>query len=308
MKKERNQQRIRNIYDMLLEMSVGNFTYYIPRTKRDDDIEGLVVLVNMLAEEMKEAIFYAGYINPNYTYKYLMPAVFILDSQFIIKSFSPQIPDILGRSCDHIIGQSYNNLLTRESEILLVGFKEKLNSDPSYTTTLQLVYVTPQQLLVPSFCVISPLVGCDEIFVCSITTLIKESKDIHNSFSEILRENTNGSMRSAEAHLIQNVYDYIIGHLDTSLPSLRELSQIFGINEFKLKHGFRELFSTSIYQFYNEQRLKNAHLLIEQSSLPLKEIAYRSGFSTYANFSKSFKKKFDYAPNELKRLVKNSPK
>ncbi|WP_268849186.1 helix-turn-helix domain-containing protein [Flavobacterium aestivum] len=289
-------------------MSVGNFTYSIPRTKENDDLEGLLVLVNMLAEEMKEVIFHSGYINPKSTYKYLMSAIFILDSEFIIKSFSPQIPNMLQCNYDQIIGHNYNSVLSEESEMLLVDYKEKLRLDPFYTTALQLVYFTSEQLLVPSLCFISPLVGRDEIFVCSVTTSIKENKEIYKSFSEVLQEFPINTIRSTEAQLIQNVYDYIIGHLDTSLPSLRELSQIFNINEFKLKRGFRELFKTSIYQFYNEQRLQSAHLLIEQTSLPLKEIAYRSGFSTYANFSKSFKKKFDYAPNELKARIKSSQK
>lgn len=308
MEREIDQQRIRNICQMLLEMSVGNFTYNIPRSKEDDDLEGLVVLVNMLAEEMKEAIFHRGYINPNCTYKYLVSAAFILDNKFIIKSFSPQISNMLRRRYDQIMGHSYNSLLSKESEMLLVELKEKMRSNPAYSTTLQLAYLTPEQLLIPSFCFISPLTGRDEILVCSVTILTQENKNLYKSLSEVLQEMPNNTIRSAEVHLIQDVYDYIIGHLDTSLPSLRELSQIFGINEFKLKHGFRELFKTSIYQFYNEQRLQSAHLLIEQSSLPLKEIAYRSGFSTYANFSKSFKKKFGYAPNELKTQIKNSLK
>ena len=177
-------------------MSVGNFTYSIPRTEEDDDLEGLVVLINMLAEEMKESIFRDGYINPNHN-------------------------------------------------------------------------------------------------------------DIYKSFTAFLPENALPIIQSTEARVIQKVYDYIIGHLDTALPSLRELSQIFGINEFKLKQGFRQLFNTSIYQFYNEQRLKRAHLLIEQSALPLKEIGYLNGFSTYANFSKSFKKKYGYAPNRIKRQTRN---
>ena len=68
-----------------------------------------------------------------------------------------------------------------------------------------------------------------------------------------------------------------------------------------LKDGFRHFFKTSIYQFYNDERLKRAHLLIQQTNIPLKTIAYMTGFNIYTNFSKAFKKRFSYAPNVLQR-------
>jgi len=49
MHKETNQQRINNIYQMLLEMAEGNFSYRIPRTDDDDELEALIVLLNWLA-------------------------------------------------------------------------------------------------------------------------------------------------------------------------------------------------------------------------------------------------------------------
>ena len=76
---------------------------------------------------------------------------------------------------------------------------------------------------------------------------------------------------------------------------------MFGTNEFTLKDSFRKVLKTSIYQFYNDERLKKAHLLILQTAIPLKEIALISGFYNYTNFYKAFKKRFNYPPSELKR-------
>lgn len=77
---------------------------------------------------------------------------------------------------------------------------------------------------------------------------------------------------------------------------------MFGTNEFKLKNGFKHFFKTSIYQFYNDERLKRAEMMIQQTTMPLKHVAFMSGFSTYPNFSKAFKKRYGYAPNEVKRI------
>lgn len=107
----------------------------------------------------------------------------------------------------------------------------------------------------------------------------------------------------SDAALLQKVYEYIIEHLDEPLPSTKELSKMCGTNEFKLKDSFRHFFKTSIYQFYNDERLKKAHQLIQQTSIPLKEIAFISGFNDYTNFYKAFKKKYGYSPSDLNRNI-----
>lgn len=103
--------------------------------------------------------------------------------------------------------------------------------------------------------------------------------------------------------LIQKVQDYILNHLEENLPSSKELAQMFGTNEFTLKESFRNLSKTSIYQFYNDERLKKAHLLIEQTIIPLTKIAMLSGFNNYTNFFKAFKKKYNVSPGDINRTT-----
>jgi AraC-like DNA-binding protein len=89
--------------------------------------------------------------------------------------------------------------------------------------------------------------------------------------------------------------------MDSAMPTLKELSRIFGTNEYKLKNGFKHIFKTTIQQFYNSERLKRAQLLIQYTKIPLKTIAIMTGFSTYPNFSRAFKIKFGYSPSDLQR-------
>ncbi len=99
----------------------------------------------------------------------------------------------------------------------------------------------------------------------------------------------------------QLLHQYILLHLEEPLPTIRSLARMFHSNERKIKDGFRELYKTSIYKFYNEQRLKKAQLLVLQTQLPLQEIATSCGFNTYTNFSTAFKKYYGYAPNLLRQ-------
>ena len=105
----------------------------------------------------------------------------------------------------------------------------------------------------------------------------------------------------SDSALILNVLQYIQNHLEEPLPSTRMLSKMFSTNEFTLKDNFRKIVKTSIYQYYNDKRLKKAEFLILQTQIPLKEIAFMCGFSEYTNFYKSFKKKFGYTPSSMSR-------
>ena len=107
--------------------------------------------------------------------------------------------------------------------------------------------------------------------------------------------------KQSDGELIQKVLDYIKNHLEEPLPTTKEFSKMFGTNEFTLKDTFRNILKTSIYQYYNEERLKKAHILITETIIPLKEIALICGFNDYTNFYKAFKKRYNYPPSEVKR-------
>lgn len=128
-----------------------------------------------------------------------------------------------------------------------------------------------------------------------IASKMQENELMHPNF---MRE----SLYPAEqpgSLIVQKLQDYIMNNLHEPLPTTRELSKMFGTNEFTLKENFRVLLHTSIYQFYNDERLKKAYYLILQTDLPLKEIAFICGFNDYTNFFKAFKKKYGETPKEV---------
>lgn len=301
MQQEINQQRIQKMYQMLLEMAGGNFTNRIQRSEKDDELEALVVLINMVAEEMKESVFHSGFINPHYTYSNLVQTTFILDEDFIIRSYNSTVPAILGFIPDKLYATPFHNLLSKESVAVWNSIAAALLQDTTYNGTTPLVYITQEQLLVPCLCTISRLMHSTNILISSVTTVFSEPiKTVVSPESATLFV---GPSSYSDVQLIQQVYDYILNNLNSPLPSSKELSRIFGSNDYKLKSGFKHLFKTSIYQFYTSERMKRAHLLIKQTRIPLKSIAHMGGFSTYPNFSKSFKKHFGYAPKDIMRIV-----
>lgn len=73
-----------------------------------------------------------------------------------------------------------------------------------------------------------------------------------------------------------------------------------GINEFKLKVGFRELFKTSPYKYRLHLCLERAKDLLLETDDTIDQISAKVGFDTYNGFSTAFKKAYGYAPTEFR--------
>jgi len=82
--------------------------------------------------------------------------------------------------------------------------------------------------------------------------------------------------------------------------SLQSLSRQFGINEFKLKQGFRQHFGTTVFDFIFDTKMKHARHLILEEEMYLHEVSRKIGYKNPNHFSTAFKKKFGFSPNELK--------
>jgi AraC-like DNA-binding protein len=83
-------------------------------------------------------------------------------------------------------------------------------------------------------------------------------------------------------------------------PTVAELSRQAGINRNKLFYGFKNLYSMTISEFIQEQRLEEGKRLLQQTDLSVLEIANRVGFKHQCNFSTAMKRVFDMTPSQLR--------
>ena len=84
-------------------------------------------------------------------------------------------------------------------------------------------------------------------------------------------------------------------------PTIVELSRLVGINEFKLKKGFKELFRTTVFGYVFHQRMSRAKQLLLDTQKPVKEIAYEIGYSSPQHFSNAFRRRYGVAPNRVRK-------
>ncbi|MBC9794462.1 helix-turn-helix transcriptional regulator [Sinomicrobium weinanense] len=82
--------------------------------------------------------------------------------------------------------------------------------------------------------------------------------------------------------------------------SLDQLSRKAGLNEFKLKKGFRTVFGTTVFRYLRDLRLEEAKLLLLSGKKTIPEIADFCGYQNPQYFTTAFKKKYGITPGKYK--------
>jgi len=82
---------------------------------------------------------------------------------------------------------------------------------------------------------------------------------------------------------------------------IREIAQKVGMNEFKLKNGFRELFGNGVYEYLRSERMQEARQLLGESGRSIKEIASLTGYRSVNSFIKAFKKMYGVTPGDFRK-------
>lgn len=81
--------------------------------------------------------------------------------------------------------------------------------------------------------------------------------------------------------------------------TIKELSRKVAINECYLKKGFKEIFGTTIFDFYQQQRMEHAKYLLYEKNLSVTDVSALLGYSSISHFSAAFKKHTGLKPCDL---------
>jgi len=94
---------------------------------------------------------------------------------------------------------------------------------------------------------------------------------------------------------IRYARDVLVSDLENP-PSLPELAARVGINEKKLKRGFRQVFNNSVFGYFREYRIHKAYEILQEGNLNVTEAAYAVGYQSLSHFSQAFKDRFGILP------------
>jgi len=102
----------------------------------------------------------------------------------------------------------------------------------------------------------------------------------------------------ADREKIIKAREVLLQHIGEPI-TIKELSRKVAINECYLKKGFKELFGTTIFDFYQSQRMEHARYLLYEKGLSVTEVSIMLGYSSISHFSTAFKKHTGLKPCEL---------
>ena len=102
----------------------------------------------------------------------------------------------------------------------------------------------------------------------------------------------------ADREKIIKAREILLQHIGEPI-TIKALSRKVAINECYLKKGFKEIFGTTIFDFYQNQRMEHAKYLLYDKGLSVTEVSLLLGYSSISHFSTAFKKHTGIKPCEL---------
>jgi len=128
-----------------------------------------------------------------------------------------------------------------------------------------------------------------ELLLNSLECLVDE-KEEGFSCKFLADESGREKIYLAREILLQHIGDPI---------TIKELSRKVAINECYLKKGFKEIYGTTIFDFYQQQRMEHAKYLLYEKGLSVTDVSALLGYSSISHFSTAFKRHTGLKPCEL---------
>jgi AraC-like DNA-binding protein len=96
-------------------------------------------------------------------------------------------------------------------------------------------------------------------------------------------------------------------HLEDKIPTLDELALRYRTSARTLNQDFQKIFGQSIFAFVTERRLHLAQILLQDSNIPMKQLADRLGYAHVNHFITAFRQKYGHPPGQYRRTKMKEP-
>lgn len=112
------------------------------------------------------------------------------------------------------------------------------------------------------------------------------------------RENTPvQAIHQNDIRTLYRVRDKILSQIDQP-PVLDAIAHQAGMSESKLKRLFKQVFGSSIFNYYQHFRMQEAARLLRSEHLSVSETGYRLGFSNISHFGRVFEQHLGMMPKK----------
>jgi AraC-like DNA-binding protein len=196
------------------------------------------------------------------------------------------------------VERSYFAELLCEDEKWSAELKEKLQNKELICGSSDNLLMTPQMLYVVNDILNCPLRG-------NLKNLVIEAKVIEfialqlNQLEKECHSNKTKKLNQADRDAFYALREFL-HQTFTGDHSLKNLARSFGLNEFKLKKGFKELFGCTVFEYLHDLKMEHAKQLLLDESVYINEVSGLVGYKNPNHFSTAFKKKYGMNPNSLR--------
>ncbi|MBW4644150.1 MAG: AraC family transcriptional regulator [Goleter apudmare HA4340-LM2] len=202
-----------------------------------------------------------------------------LESQDLLQSF------ILDKN------EKLPSILTDLIEGLIKG-----NREPEFCETN---IITPEMYLPLEQIINCPFQGitkyiyleskCLELIALKLEQIAQYKK--HTEKSVVLKKDDIERIHAAKFILVQNIHHP---------PSLMELARQVGLNDYKLKIGFHQVFGTTVFGYLHQYRMELSRQLLLEGQTSIKDVARAVGYANQGCFAAAFRKRFGVNPKHYR--------
>ncbi len=116
----------------------------------------------------------------------------------------------------------------------------------------------------------------------------------------IIDINQNGCNSIGEFEKIHEAKRLLLADMNNT-PTIPELSRHVGLNECKLKYGFRKVYNQTVFECLYDFKMVLARKLLLDTDKTVLEIAFECGYGDASNFAASFKRKYGVTPKQFRK-------
>jgi AraC-like DNA-binding protein len=114
------------------------------------------------------------------------------------------------------------------------------------------------------------------------------------------RKELKTSLKPHDIEKIQASRDYLFQNMDKPL-TLVALAHKMGLNDFKLKNGYKQLYGATLFEDFLHARMQKASQMLADTGDSIVAIAERVGYRNVSSFASAFKNYFGYTPGTFRR-------
>ncbi len=103
-----------------------------------------------------------------------------------------------------------------------------------------------------------------------------------------------------DVHQLMHVESLLTKNVTNRPPTIDQLAVEAAMSTAKLKKLFKEVYGTSIYAYYQKQRMSLARDMLLSGDFTVKEVGLQVGYSNLSNFAAAFRKEFHILPSEIR--------